>query len=241
LLTDASPSGLTAWFGSADAIRSRSVSTIVAVGHTHIDPLPARLVADCEHEIRVHLALAPGDVEPLSLVRARARWPQYRRCVNAMSDWMGTLGLRDVLQDSGVDLMACRGARYHHDAVQYGGKAFCNLFLGEDRGLDLHFPGTGQRIALTRGCAVIFDTAQPHAVVPRGASSFDAADFPPGRDCTLLFLTWELPIEDARVAQALGIAFETSRPIPAPADEGHIELNGVRAELCPHTGRWLLA
>jgi hypothetical protein len=208
LLTDASPSGLTAWFGSADALRSRSVSTIVAVGHTDIDPLPARLVADCEHEIRVHLALAPGDVEPLSLVRARARWPQYRRCVNAMSDWMGTLGLRDVLQDSGVDLMACRGARYHHDAVQYGGKAFCNLFL---------------------------------AVVPRGASSFDAADFPPGRDCTLLFLTWELPIEDARVAQALGIAFDTSRPIPAPADEGHIELNGVRAEPCPHTGRWLLA
>ena len=222
-------------------MRRRSVSGTMPCSTIDIPPLPARLLADCEREARQRLCLEPGDVEALSMVRARARWPDFRSSVQAMSLWMGSLGLDEVLANSDMALMVCRGARYHHDAVQYGDRAFCNLFLGEDRGLDLHFPGTGQRIALTRGSTVIFDTAQPHAVVPRGASRFDAADFPPRRDCTLLFLTWELPIEDARVAQALGIAFEPVRPNRALTDEGAVELNGARAELCPDTGRWLLA
>jgi hypothetical protein len=232
---------LVAHFRSGDHRRSRSIGNALPCGTMDIPTLPARLLADCEREVRQRLRLEPGDVEALSFVRARARWPDFKTSLRPLSDWMHTQGLQEVLDASEMALMACRGARYHHDAAQYGGKAFCNLFLSEDCGLDLHFPGTGQRIALTRGSAVIFDTAQPHAVVPRGASGFDAADFPPGRDSTLLFLTWELPIENARVAQALGIAFEPVRPNQAPNDEGHIELDGARAELCPHTGRWLLA
>ena len=52
-----------------------------------------------------------------------------------------------ALAASDVALMACRGAKYHHD----GAAAFCNLFLSEDRGLDLHFPATGQRIRCAGG------------------------------------------------------------------------------------------
>lgn len=85
---------------------------------------PARLLADWEREISSRLVLEPGDVETMPLGRARARWPDYKRCVQAVSDWTCTLGLPEVLAASDVALMACRGARYHHDAAQYGGAAF---------------------------------------------------------------------------------------------------------------------
>lgn len=156
------------------------------------------------------LNLEPGDVEALPLARARMRWPEYAAYVQAAADWTRTLGLHDVLAGSEIALMACRGARYHHDAEQYGGSAFCNLFLSDDKGLDLHFPDIALRIPLVRGTAVVFDTAQPHAVIPRRATDshgFHASDFPPELDCSQVFLTWELPIDNANVAQALGISF----------------------------------
>src|ERR1700754_4298577 len=127
--------------------------------------LPTRLLADWEREIASHMVLEPGAVEAMPLPRARARWPDYTRCVQAMSDWTSALGLPDVLAASDVALMACRGARYHHDGNQYGDAAFCNLFLSEDRGLDVHFPAVDRRISLRRGTALIFDTGQPHGVI----------------------------------------------------------------------------
>src|SRR5688572_27411509 len=131
---------LAAYFrGSGDdAMRSRSVSDVVLTGTLDIPTPPARLVADWQRETSLRLGLAPGDVEPLPLARARARWPALRHGVQAVSDWMRTLGLHEpLLASSDIALMACRGARYHHDGAQYGGAAFCNLFLTEDRGLDL--------------------------------------------------------------------------------------------------------
>jgi hypothetical protein len=158
--------------------------------------------------------------------------------VQAVSDWMRTLGLSDVLASSDVALMACRGAKYHHDGAQYGGAAFCNLFMSEDKGLDLHFPFADLRIPLTRGTAVIFDTGQPHAVIQRGSSGFDAADFAPARDCSQVFLTWELPIEDVHVGDALGVAFDIDLSTPPQLDEEQVWLNGARAIVCPESGRW---
>ncbi len=229
---------LVSYFRSGDVMRSRSVSDVVLSGTVDVPASPARLVADWEREISLHLELEPGDVEALPLVRARARWPDYRRCVQAVSDWTHTLGLQVELAACDVALMACRGARYHHDGAQYGYAAFCNLFLGEDRGLDLHFPATGLRIPLRRGTVVVFDTGQPHAVIKRHGSGFDAADFPPGQDCSLVFLTWELPIENAAVGQALGISFDID-PSTAllPGDE-QVWLNGAPASVCPASGRW---
>ena len=199
---------------------------------------PARLLADWESEISSRLFLEPGDVEPLPLARARTRWPDYKHCVQAVSDWMRTLGLSDVLASSDVALMACRGAKYHHDGAQYGGAAFCNLFMSEDKGLDLHFPFADLRIPLTRGTVVIFDTGQPHAVIQRGSSGFDAADFAPARDCSQVFLTWELPIEDVHVGHALGVAFDIDLSTPPQLDEEQVWLNCARAIVCPESGRW---
>lgn len=197
-------------FRSGETMRSRSVGDVVLTAKLDVPAPPARLTADWARDIASHLQLDAGDVETLSLARARARWPDYRHCVKAVSDWTVALGLHDVLAASDVALMACRGARDHHDAERYGGAAFCNLFLSEDLGLDVHFPAMGHRIPLARGTALIFDTGQPHAVIRRDSSGFDATHFTADRDCTQVFLTWELPIEHVDVAHALGIAFDTA-------------------------------
>jgi hypothetical protein len=228
---------LTCRFRSGDALRSRSVSDIVRSGTVDVPAPPVRLVADWERDISLRLDLEPGDVEELPLARARARWPDYRQCVQAVSDWTRTLGLGDVLASADTALMACRGARYHHDGDRYGGFAFCNLFVSEDEGLEVHFPFADRRIPLARGTVLIFDTGQPHAVVERGATGFDPADFAPGKDRTQVFLTWELPIENAEVARALGIAFDLDGPLSAPPDEEQVRLDGARLAVCPTSGK----
>ncbi len=202
---------------------------------------PARLLADWQRDISLRLALEPGDVEALPLARARMRWPGYRECVLAVSDWLRTLGLNNLLASSEVALMACRGARYHHDGAQYGGAAFCNLFMSEDSGLDLCFAATGHRIPLVRGTVVVFDTGQAHGVVERGSKVFKAADFPAGRACTQVFLTWELPIENAQVARLLGVDFDIDPAAALLLDEEQVWLNGARADVCPESGRWRVA
>jgi len=229
---------LTSYFWSGDSIRSRSVSDIVLTSTVDVPLPPARLLADWDREIASRMLLEPGDVEAMPLARARARWPDYTRCVQALSDWTATLGLPGVLAASDVALMACRGAKYHHDGAQYGGAAFCNLFLSEDKGLDVHFPAMDYRIPLTRGTAVIFDTGQPHGVIQRHSSGFNAADFASERDFTQLFLTWELPIEDAQIAQALKVAFDIASISSPRPDEEQVWVNGARAIVCPNSGRW---
>lgn len=227
-----------AYFWSGDAIRSRSVGDVVLTSTLAIPAPPARLVADWEREIMQRLYLEPGDVEVLPLARARTRWPDYRQCVEAASTWTRTLGLQEVLASSDIALMACRGAKYHHDADQYGGAAFCNLFLSEDKGLDLHFASTGQRIPLVRGTVVVFDTGQPHAVIRRTSSAFYASDFPSELDCTQVFLTWELPIENVDVARALQIRFDADPATALRLDAEQVWSNGARARVCPDSGQW---
>jgi uncharacterized protein YjiS (DUF1127 family) len=76
---------LTSYFWSGDAIRSRRVSDIVLTGTVDVPVPPLRLLADWEREISSRLELEPGDVEAMPLARARARWPDYKRCVQALS------------------------------------------------------------------------------------------------------------------------------------------------------------
>lgn len=225
---------LVSYFRSGDAMRSRSVSPLVLAGRVDVPEPPPRLVADWEREISQQLSLEAGDVEPLPLARARVRWPDYRQCVSAASGWTQQLGLRHVLADSEIALMACRGARFHHDGAQYGGAAFCNLFLSEDKGLDVWFPFSGQRIALSLGTILIFDTGQPHAVIERGSDRFDAVAFGPERDCSQVFLTWELPIEDADVARLLGIEFDVEA---CECDDEQVRIGGAPLEVDAETGQ----
>ncbi|MFC0399127.1 hypothetical protein [Paraburkholderia rhizosphaerae] len=230
---------LTSWFWSnEDAIRSRCVSDVVLSGTVDVPVPSARLVADWQRETSSRMVLEPGDVEAMPLARAQARWPDYRRCVQAASDWTCALGLPAVLASSDIALMACRGARYHHDAVQYGDAAFCNLFLSEDKGLDLHFPALGHRIPLKRGTAVIFDTGQPHGVIRRDSSVFNAADFASDQDCIQIFLSWELPLENEHVRRALKVDFDVAPSTSLQPDEPQLRLNGEPAVVCPESGAW---
>lgn len=226
------------FFSRDDALRSRSVSARLLAGSLDVPAPPPRLTADWDREIRTRLALEPGDVEQMPLSRTRARWPEFGLCVQAMRDWTRALGLGDILAASDMALMACRGARYHHDGSQYGGAAFCNLFLSDDKGLDVHFPGTGHRIPLTRGVAIVFDTCQPHAVIARHASGYDQADFPDARDLSQLFLTWELPIEDPAVAQALGIVFDVDPGLASRLDDEAVWAGGRRVSVDAERGHW---
>jgi hypothetical protein len=237
---DAAGNLLAAYFWSAEAIRSRSVSQRVLHSRLTIPQPPERLLADWDREVE-SLGLGIGDIETLPLARTIVRWPDYAGCTKAVSEWMQTLAFPDLLDPSDLALMACRGTHYHFDAEQYGGAAFCNLFLSEDKGLDLHFPLLAQRIPLTRGTVVIFDTAQPHAVIPRGSSSFNVADFVPNQDCTQMFLTWELPIENAELASALKIDFDTDLEGSLKLDEQYVCLNGVPLTVCPASGRYAQA
>ena len=232
------PDRITAHYRSGDAIRSRSVGGRVLTGTVDVPVLPKRLVADWERDIAQRLGLEPGDVEELPLARARMRWPTFGQCVEAVAQWTRTLGLHDVLSVSDVALMACRGARYHHDGAQYGGAAFCNLFLSEDKGLDLHFPSTGQRIPLTMGTLVLFDTGQPHAVIERNGNGFHMADFSPQRDCSQVFLTWELSIENVDVGRVLGIDFDVDPLTALLLNDQQVWVNGGPAVVCAQTGRW---
>lgn len=229
---------LTSSFCSGNTMRSRHVSDIVLTGTVDIPVPPTRLLTDWEREISSHVILEPGDVEVMPLARARARWPDYRQCVQAASDWTAAHGMHGVLTASDVALMACRGARYHHDGAQYGGAAFCNLFLCEDTGQDLHFPSTGLRIPLTRGTIVVFDTGQPHGVIQRGSSGFNAEGFTQDMTSVQIFLTWELSIEEYRVAHALDVAFDVLPSTSLQLAEEQILVNGAPATLCPESGRW---
>ena len=233
---------LVSCFRDGDLIRSRSVGHRVLSGTVEVPVPPARLVADWQRELSVHLALAPGEVEALPLARARARWPDHRQCVQAAANWTTSFGLPAALLAScDTALMACRGASYHHDGVRYGGMAFCNLFLSADQGLDLHFPTTGHRFPLGRGTVVLFDTCQPHGVILRGSSGFDAADFGPDRNPTQInqvFLTWEVPIDNDAVAHALGVTFDTDPVTAELLDAEQLWRGGARADVCPATGLW---
>ena len=227
-----------AHYWSGDAIRSRSVSKTVLWGRIDVPAPPARLLADWKNEISLRLNLEHGDVEALPLARARTRWPDFNPCVQAVADWMRTMGLKEMLTASDIALMTTLGTKYHHDAEHYGGMAFCNLFLSEDCGLDVHFPATGHRIPLTRGTVVIFDTAQPHAVVERHSVGMNAATTLPNQDRAQIFLTWELPIENVDVGRTLQIAFDIDPAASLSLEEEQVWLNGARVNVCPDTGRW---
>ena len=229
---------IVAYYPSGEALRSRSVSARVLAGVLEVPAPPARLLSDWQREVTQQLAMEPGDVECLPLARARMRWPDYRHCVQAVTDWTRAQGLGEVLAHSDVALMASRGARYHHDGLQYGGSAFCNLFLSEDQGLEVHFAASGQRIPLVRGTVLVFDTCQPHALVARSRGGFDAADFA-DPECTQIFLTWELPVQDAALAQALGIAFDVDVQGAAQLQVEQVRLQGAPVHVCAQTGRWL--
>jgi len=232
---------LSAVFRSGDVMRRRTVGVIVRTAVLEVPTPPAPLLADWHRDVSRQLGLEAGDIEPLAIGRTRLRWPQLRHCLDAVRQWPGVATMADALAGADPALMASRGTRYHHDGALYGGKAFCNLFLSDERETELHFPATGRRIALTRGTVLLFDPCQPHAIIRRGSRGFDAAGFAPERLPPQVFLTWELPIEHSEVAAAVGVHVDVGPPPDALAQDEQVLCNGKALALCPATGAWLPA
>jgi hypothetical protein len=230
---------LTATFRTGNLVRTRTVSATVRTAILDVPIPPPRLLADWNREITRQLGLDAGDIEPLPLARTRLRWPELRRCVEAVDQWLTTLGLPAVLDSAEVALMASRGTPYHHDGATYASKAFCNLFLSDDSGTDLHFPAANERIALVRGTAVIFDPCQPHAIIKRGGAGFDPADFALEHMRPQVFLTWEMPIEHESIARALGITFDLAPMTSLQLRGEQVWRNDSPVTLCSKTGNWM--
>ncbi len=216
--------------------RSRSVSPVVLSGQVELPAVPDKLRVDWRRDISEQLQLEPGIVEALSLPRARARWPDFANCIQSLSRWLATSGLPDVLKEAETALMACLGANYHHDGAHYAGSAFCNLYLSEDAGLDMHFPHAAKRIPLARGTVVIFDTCQPHAIIQRGSSGFSAEDFAGDPDLAQVFLTWELPIENPHLLRALDIVLDVDDRLHDQQECDQVLFKGAPFCVCPESG-----
>lgn len=75
-------------------------------------------------------------------------------------------------------------------------------------------------------------------MVRRGRRAFDVADFTSDVDCTQVFLTWELPIEDPEVGRALRIVFDVDPSTSLQLDEEQVWHGGAGASVCPESGRW---
>lgn len=229
----------TSFFWQGDSLRSRSVGSVVLSDTLSIDAPPTKLLADWERDISQHLALEAGDVESLPLARTRMRWPGYKNCLEIVLHWARNIGLEQAFTSTNLSLMACRGARYHHDGDRYGDKVFCNLFLSEDRGLDVHFAATGHRIPLKRGTVMVFDTCQPHGVIDRNGCRFEASDFSAFHDCSQVFLTWELPVHNAQVCSTLNITYDTNTSAASTLSDAQLWCGGAKAVVCPSSGQWL--
>jgi hypothetical protein len=53
-----------------------------------------------------------------------------------------------------------------------------------------------------------------------------------------LFLTWELPIENAGVGNALQINFDIDPAAAKQLKEEQVWVNGQPGSVCPASGRW---
>ncbi len=73
---------------------NRSVSPIILTTTLDIPAVSARLHADWERDIATQLFLEPGEVEELSLARARLRWPDYKLCLEAMANWTSVMACK---------------------------------------------------------------------------------------------------------------------------------------------------
>lgn len=224
-----------------------------------LPPCPVAVLAEWTRCVQHELALAPGDVEVLPWGQTRRRWPAYRGCADAAAQALAGQGLDGLLADSPPTLMVCLGARYHHDAEQYGEAVFCNLFLCDEAGLDLHFPLSGQRLPLQRGTLVLFDPSQPHGVVARHSLGFEAPALSPAALAGQVFLSWELSLDHAALRDFMGTAIARDDPpdgLPAdPPDDPPgplctaptgpalgpgtaLRWAGVPGGVCPDTGDW---
>ena len=149
----------------------------------------------------------------------------------AIDTWLATQCLTQVTRKGPATPLACTGATFHHDADSYADEMFCVLWLADDTPWDLYFPFINARVPLRYGTVVLFDSAQPHGVVPHGANEFDAAAL---SEQTGIFLSQDLVV-GRQMRAVLNLTSHSRHGKP-----GFVLLNrdGCREELDPETAAW---
>lgn len=149
----------------------------------------------------------------------------------AVEGWLSSQAVPSNRDPESVTPLACVGSGFHHDADSYANHMFCVLWLSHDLQWDLYFPFVDVRVPLHYGTVVLFDSAQPHGVVPRGACQFWPVDL---EYETGIFVSKDIPITPALRAR-MGIQKCSSK-----GRKGVPMLNreGYREELDFNTASW---
>lgn len=152
---------------------------------------------------------------------------------DAISTWLLSKGLTHRSIQSKSLPLACTGAQFHHDADSFPEKVFCILWLSDDTSWDLFFPHANERIALEYGTVVLFDSAMPHGVVPRGESIFDWDTF---EYATGVFISQDLTV-NKEVRKLMGIDIFSKK---GKRDCSMLNHEGYRESLDECTATWHL-
>ena len=73
----------------------------------------------------------------------------------------------------------------------------------------------------------------------KNMTDFNGSDFPPDQDCTHVFLTWKLPVEQTDVEQTLQINFDINASTASQLDCEQIWLTGEPVAICPNSGHFI--
>ncbi len=211
----------------------RSVSSRVAHQQLTLPETVRSAAQDTALRVLEHTSLGPLEVDSVSPADAVSLTACVPACRPAVSRVLEAWGLHaDVGSEPSV--LVCRGARFHHDAMGFADTFFVVLWLGTVQGLELVFPYLETRIPLEYGTLVVFDSTQPHAVVPRGETVADATRAQElDAQC---FLSWDLPIQPAAAQRWFGLV--THPEGPPDGFEGGLTSAVSSDEVCPRTGTW---
>jgi hypothetical protein len=212
---------------------SRSVSDVVITGKLELDALDAEALTNWSSS---YSSSQPGDVEAVRLSDGFGQHEDVRPIEEAILKWAASENLSEVFADAHVAPLVCQGANFHSDGVNFPGEAFCIVWISEQVGLDLLFPNINVRVPLEQGTVVLFDPAQPHGVVVKGASEWDAGVYYEKIvEPTQHLVSFDLDLLHDQLRQRMAVNFQ---PHGGPSEGRDIRKNGKCVKVDHLTGMW---
>ena len=130
-----------------------------------------------------------------------------------------------------VDHLVCRGAGFHNDVARHWSRCLFWVLALDLHDVELVMPHVGLRLPLTGGDLVVFDPTLAHGLCrPADGGQALASSFGPGPADVQVFLTGELPLNDAQWA-ALGAPW-----LPQAAHREHAPLDLLLAPFDDRSG-----
>lgn len=179
----------------------RTVSERIVVGRVPVPSTQERSTRRWRRKLSLQVK-DPGDIE-VPYASSVAKFPAANELLESVSSLVQEHGIPDFLEKGDVTVVGCKGAYFHHDISGFSDSVFCIIWMEKARGLDLVFPDLGRRVPLEEGTVVLFDAAQPHAVLKAGKTRFDSNDFLDVPVQVLISINVEVDVPG--IAQSMGI------------------------------------